>query len=228
MPFSKRARGARGALLNIVGPAAIGLSLTTLAAATLVAQSPDLVPTSVTGPASAQIGQSIQATVVYENQGTATSSNTWQGRIYLSTDQTITTADIHVDTWVQNTDLTPGASDSHVGTFVVPSVTPGTYFLGAIVDVNDAETESDETNNSLAATVTAAPAIGLNPTTLTYAATVGTDPPTQVVTVTNTGGGTLNWTATVDQGWLDAAPSSGSLAAGASEDITVTVTSSGR
>ena len=191
--FSTRAGGARRAPHNLVAPASFGFSLITLAAGPLVAQSPDLVPTSVTGPGSAQIGQSIQATVVYANQGSVTSSSTWQGRIYLSTDQTITTTDPHVDTWTRNTDLTPGASDSYVGSFAIPSVTPGTYYLGAIVDVNDAETESDETNNSLAATtsitITAAPAIGLSPTALTYAAQTGTNPPTQTVTVTNTGVG---------------------------------------
>ncbi len=229
MPFCRWPRGHRGALLNIVGPALIGLFTLIPTAGALTAQSPDLVPTSVTGPSSAQIGQSIQATIVYGNQGTVTSTSTWQGRVYLSTDQTITTADIPVGSWTRNTDLTPGASDTHVGNFTVPGVTPGVYFLGTILDVNDAETESDETNNSLAAatsiTITAAPAIGLNPATLTYAAQVGQDPPAQTVTVTNTGAGTLNWSGTVDQTWLGVSPTSGALAAGASQIVTVTVTS---
>jgi len=76
--------------------------------------------------------------------------------------------------------------------------------------------------------VAAQPVIGLTPATLTFTAVQGTDPAApQQFTVTNTGGGTLNWTASDDAPWFSIGPAAGSLAGAASEAVTVTVTSSG-
>lgn len=65
-------------------------------------------------------------------------------------------------------------------------------------------------------TVTAPPpAMQLSATTLNFTTTAGTNPPPQTITITNTGGGTLSWTAgTPSQPWLTVTPSSGSDAAG--------------
>lgn len=68
------------------------------------------------------------------------------------------------------------------------------------------------------------PTIGLSPQSLTFQATAGgPNPPPQTVTISNTGGGTLCWTATDDATWLSLNPTSGALAAGASKNITVSV-----
>lgn len=75
-------------------------------------------------------------------------------------------------------------------------------------------------------TVSSAPVLDATPTALTFNAGMGgPNPPTQTVTVSNVGGGTLNWTAVTVGGaaWLGLSPASGSLTAGASTDITVTV-----
>jgi hypothetical protein len=59
-------------------------------------------------------------------------------------------------------------------------------------------------------TVTAAPIISLNPSSLTYAATQGAaNPANQTVSLTNTGG-TLNWTVSDSTAWLSVSPASGS------------------
>jgi len=74
------------------------------------------------------------------------------------------------------------------------------------------------------------PTIGLSPTSLTFNAVEGgANPPSQTVTVTNTGpaGSTLNWSATDDATWLSESPTSGSLASGASEPMTVSVNITG-
>ena len=42
------------------------------------------------------------------------------------------------------------------------------------------------------------PTIALNPTSLSFSADVGTNPATQAIAVSNSGGGTLSWTATAD------------------------------
>lgn len=68
------------------------------------------------------------------------------------------------------------------------------------------------------------PTIGLTPTSLTFNA-VGTNPPSQTVTVANIGapGSWLNWSATDNAAWLSESPTSGHLASGASEPMTVSV-----
>jgi hypothetical protein len=72
-------------------------------------------------------------------------------------------------------------------------------------------------------TVTAAPNISLNPSTLTYAATEGAaNPANQTVSLTNTGG-TLNWTVSDSASWLSVSPASGS----SSSTLTTAVNTSG-
>jgi hypothetical protein len=68
----------------------------------------------------------------------------------------------------------------------------------------------------------AIPAIGLSPASLTFNAPVGgPNPAFGVVTVTNAGGGTLAWSASVGAAWLSMAPASGSLTAGGSQGMNV-------
>ncbi|MCP5054710.1 MAG: hypothetical protein GY940_46525 [bacterium] len=56
----------------------------------------------------------------------------------------------------------------------------------------------------------APPRIGLNRTQLYFASdNAGATTGTQPVLVTNSGGGTLNWTASIDQDWLSCSPTSG-------------------
>jgi len=58
--------------------------------------------------------------------------------------------------------------------------------------------------------VSAPPAIGASPTSLSFAATQGgANPATQTVSVSNTGGGALSWTASDNAAWLTASPASG-------------------
>ena len=55
-----------------------------------------------------------------------------------------------------------------------------------------------------------APAIGASPTSLSFAATQGgAHPATQTVSISNTGGGTLSWTASDNAAWLTLSPASG-------------------
>jgi len=55
------------------------------------------------------------------------------------------------------------------------------------------------------------PAIGASPTSLSFAATQGgTNPATKTVSISNTGGGTLSWSASPNTTWLAVSPASGS------------------
>ncbi len=69
-------------------------------------------------------------------------------------------------------------------------------------------------------------AIGLNPSTFQFTATLGGNkPPTQTLSVQNTGasGSTLNWSAAVNASWLTLSPAGGSLASGVSQNVTLSI-----
>jgi hypothetical protein len=54
------------------------------------------------------------------------------------------------------------------------------------------------------------PTIGVSPSSLSFTATAGgSNPANQTVSITNTGGGTLNWTASDNATWLTISPTSG-------------------
>ncbi|MFL6216196.1 MAG: S8 family serine peptidase [Blastocatellia bacterium] len=54
------------------------------------------------------------------------------------------------------------------------------------------------------------PTIGVSPSSLSFSATAGgSNPASQSLSITNTGGGTLNWTASANQTWLGVSPTSG-------------------
>jgi len=65
---------------------------------------------------------------------------------------------------------------------------------------------------------TAAPAVGLAPTSLSFSVAVGRTVPSQTLHLTNTGGGILDWSVASDSAWLSATPASGVGTA----DLTVT------
>ena len=65
------------------------------------------------------------------------------------------------------------------------------------------------------------PIIGTSPTSISFVATQGgTNPASQTLTISNTGGGTLSWTASDDASWLTLSPASGT----GNTAVTLTVT----
>jgi hypothetical protein len=67
--------------------------------------------------------------------------------------------------------------------------------------------------------------IQLSPASITVEAPQGTDA-SETLTITNPGDLTLSWTASADEEWIEVSPPSGSLAPGASVDVTVSIASS--
>jgi len=68
----------------------------------------------------------------------------------------------------------------------------------------------------------------VNPTSLSFTTTVGNNPPTQTITITNTGGDGLTWTAGApDQPWLTVSPTSDSDASGGNSTLTFSVNVTG-
>jgi subtilisin family serine protease len=108
---------------------------------------PDLILLSVSGPSSASRGKSVPITVVVKNQGTA-SSDGFYVSVYLSSDATITTKDNKIGRNYLN-GLAANAEQTVIINGKVPSkFSLGSYYVGAIADIENRVAESNESNNA--------------------------------------------------------------------------------
>lgn len=126
----------------------------TLSGAALVVVRPgvDLVPTALSAPVTEPVigGSSVFVTATVQNQGAAATTRPFSVGVYLSPDRTITTADTLLDSQTVAS-LAAGASSSITAFVVIPrTLVVGTYSIGVLADVSNAETETNETNNSYA------------------------------------------------------------------------------
>ena len=113
---------------------------------------PDLVVSTLTGPASAVAGTTISASDTTRNQGGATAPASVTS-YYLSANSTVDAGDVLVNT---RTVVELGVNASQVGTvsITIPATTSaGTYYIIAKTDGNDAIPESLETNNTRTKTI---------------------------------------------------------------------------
>jgi hypothetical protein len=142
-------------------------------------------------------------------------------------------------TWL-SLDAASGTGDAALGVSVdVAGLTAGTY----TDTITIAATGATGSPKTVAVTFTVQPppaVIAVSATSLTFtAATGGANPAAQTMTITNTGGGTMNWTASKTQSWLSFENASGTapgtvqvsvnasgLAVGTYQD-TITVTATG-
>ena len=109
---------------------------------------PDLITTSLMGPSTATIGSAASISAVIGNQGRA-NADPFRLGLYLSADTTITTDDTWFAACSYEAGLLAAESETCSGSFPIPpEVSPGRYFLGAIVDDLDRVAEKSETNNA--------------------------------------------------------------------------------
>ena len=97
--------------------------------------------------------------------------------------------------------------------------------LGSIL-VKDPEATVTQEKIDVVLRVAGTPRISINPGSLSFSSPVGTNPPFKTLTIQNTGGGTLDWSAT-STSWISLDTTSGSLSAGASKLIKVSISVSG-
>ena len=119
----------------------------TLAATTAISIAgvlPDLTVSSVSGPSSAAHGTPFDVTVSVANPVSTAASGSFRVGIYASTSQSITTADTLIGSYTVS-GLAGNGSDTTTTSVTIP--TSGTYYIGAIVDDQNAVTEFDEGNN---------------------------------------------------------------------------------
>jgi len=103
---------------------------------------------------------------------------------------------------------------------------PGTHT--ATIQVSDPMASNSPQTCSVTLHVNSVPRIGLSPGPISWTAPEGgPDPADQTVTIQNTGGGTLTWSASDNASWLTSSPGSGTLLSGASENVTLKVSVSG-
>ncbi len=135
----------------------------------------DLTPTTLTAPA--QVGYQFSVSWTVQNSGTSSTSpyNSWNDRVYLSSDAVWDALDSQVATFDYNTALAAGASYTQTATASVPtSKPPGNYYLIVVTDTYGQVPETNETNNAKAIPISVVtPNLDLTPTTLTAPAQVG-------------------------------------------------------
>ncbi len=107
--------------------------------------------------------------------------------------------------------LSPASGSAPATVTVTPSIAglaPGTYTTPITVTAAGASGSPKTVDVTL--TVSPGPTLSVAPTNLAFSATQGgANPAAQTVSVTNSGGGSLSFTASDDQTWLAVAPASG-------------------
>ena len=139
----------------------------------------DLVPTLFTTPSTATSEQTITVSWNVSNATRATIySNGWYDKVYLSTDNAISSGDIVLSNVLINTFIGPNGNYISQATFTIPVGISGSYFLILKADDGDAVFEKNESNNTLskAIAITLAPWADLKVTSVTPPSrdTVGT------------------------------------------------------
>jgi hypothetical protein len=113
-----------------------------------------------------------------------------------------------------------GGSEDTIVTIKSSTLSPGAYTGNLTFSAIGAE----PITVPVTVMVQAPPTISLNPSSLTFSGISGGPLAPQTVTLTNSGGGVMEWTAaSSNTQWLTVSPASGSLTAGASTSLTVSV-----
>jgi len=108
---------------------------------------PDLTITSFTAPQELKLGEPAAASMTILNAGDGP-VEAFRAGVYLSQDEAVTTNDRFTRMICESDGLAPGESYACEGSMLAPeTLTPGTYFAGAIADDVRRVEESDETNN---------------------------------------------------------------------------------
>ncbi|MCL5036183.1 MAG: PQQ-binding-like beta-propeller repeat protein [Chloroflexi bacterium] len=122
--------------------------------------------------------------------------------------------------WLNITPLSGAAPDTLTLSATITGLEVGTY--STIVTITGAgNCQNSPQYVNVNAEVTEPPEISLTPTSFTFNTILGAGaPPDQNLRVNNSGGNDLNWTASVDAGWLSVLPASGTAPSNAVVSVT--------
>jgi formylglycine-generating enzyme required for sulfatase activity/uncharacterized membrane protein len=179
-----------------------------------------------TTPSTLTIGSSFDFSSNVRNNGAA-SSGSFRIDFYLSSNTTISTSDTALGSTTVSS-IAGGQSRSYSTTLSVPSgVTPGNYYIGWIIDAGSAVSETDESNNIFYLNSTrsvVAPAtrtISLSGS-LAFGNVVVGSSSGATMTISNTGNSTLTVSGITYPNGFSGNWSSGTIAAGNSQNVAVT------
>lgn len=109
---------------------------------------PDLVVSSISAVSPVQAGGSISISITAKNIGTAATAAASRTRIYLSTNNIISSFDTSIGYCDTPPVLAVGQTYACAGNLTIPaSLSPGVYYIGAIADSLYAVVETNEANN---------------------------------------------------------------------------------
>jgi len=199
-------------------------------------QTPDLVPTAFTVPATASADAALTLSWTVANQGDGEARSPWTDTVYLSTDAVLDAGDTQITAPIRNQALAANGTYDKALTASLPAVPAGDYFLILRVDNTNKVYERDEGNNVATAPITIQTP-DLTPIALTAPASAQKGTQISVsFTVRNqgTGAATPSWTDRLvlssDQTpsgtdpLLGTAQQTAALPAGGTYDVTRTVT----
>ncbi|MBA3444165.1 MAG: hypothetical protein H0T58_04850 [Gemmatimonadales bacterium] len=110
----------------------------------------DLFAGPIEVPDQVRLDSILEMTIGVRNGGTRVVNPGWVIRVMLSQDRTIDSADIQIDHFSAPRELLPGGEDSYLRHKKLRASTPaGPYYVGSILDVTGAVSESSEGNNTL-------------------------------------------------------------------------------
>ena len=113
---------------------------------------PDLLPTTVTAPTTATVGQSITVNWQITNQSTFAATGNWQDSVYLSTTPSITSSSILLGATLHSGGLAANANYNASLTSALPVLNPGFYFVIVQADSLHQAGDQNPLNNIVAAT----------------------------------------------------------------------------
>src|SRR3972149_985861 len=106
----------------------------------------DLVVSSISAPSSILTGVNVSISNTVANLGPGATATSFL-RIYLSTDSTIDSSDTYLAQRSVSSILGGGSNSASTTVKLPATLSPGTYYIGAIADETNTNIESDETNN---------------------------------------------------------------------------------
>ncbi len=225
-PASGTGNGALVVSVNTAGLSAGTVSAPITITASGASNTPQTVTVSlvVTAPAAPTIGYSPASLSFTATQGgtnpsnqTISITNTGTGTLSWSVSDNAT--------WLTLSPTSGTGNGSVTASVNLSGLAAGTY--NATITIAGTGATNTPQTVPVTLTVNTAPTIRLSPTSLSFTATQGAaNPAAQTVNVTNTGGGTLTWTASDNASWLTLNTTSGTTMT-ETDPITVSVNTSG-
>ena len=185
--------------------------------------SPDLVPLVFRTSSTTLLGGTSPAMSFYLYNH---SSTNWTGtltyKVYVSSNNIISDQDTLIGTHTYNGSIDPKLRKTvTVPATTIPGNLSGSYYIGVVLSINDADTGNNATieQDAQAVTISQPLTMSASPTTLSYKGALGTSLGSRTVSITKSGDGSFNWTASANRTWIVLSRTSGTSSGSFSASI---------